>query len=536
MALISQAGSLNTTALTVPDLYVQIVPPGILALNGVPTNTIGIVGTASWGPVGQGIVFGTDAERIQNFGMINARKYDMGTQASTAILQGASSFVGVRVTDGSDTAASIPIEGNSTTMGLVLTALYSGTTGNSITVTINNPGAKGTGYADIIVQCPPMGTVEAFNGIPSATASAFWYLAAPALNGQAVPGWTPNRGASQLIVAAVGANASALPPITGTQVSATLAGGTDGVTNVTQNTLIGIDGTARTGMYALRGQGCSIGVLADGDLASTFTTQIAFGLGEGVYMIGTGPSGATIAAAVSGKQAAGVDSYAMKIMFGDWINWYDPVNQLYRYVSPQGFAAGRLANLAPQQSSLNKPIYGIVNSQKSGQGQQIGNYSSADLQTLFGAGIDVISNPQPGGSYWGCRGGFNTSSNAGIDDDSYTRLTNYVAATLAAGMGEYVGELINLTLFGNIRATLLGYLGNLLQQGVLGSLDGSTPYGVVCDNTNNPQSRTAIGYVQADVQVQYQGVNKRFLVNLQGGAGVTVTQPVTSGLGGVVAG
>ena len=46
---IVQQGSVNTTALVVPDLYVQIVPPQNLVLNGVPTNVVGVVGTASWG-------------------------------------------------------------------------------------------------------------------------------------------------------------------------------------------------------------------------------------------------------------------------------------------------------------------------------------------------------------------------------------------------------------------------------------------------------------------------------------------------------
>ena len=46
---IVQQGSINTTALVVPDLYVEIVPPQNLLLNGVPTNVVGVVGTASWG-------------------------------------------------------------------------------------------------------------------------------------------------------------------------------------------------------------------------------------------------------------------------------------------------------------------------------------------------------------------------------------------------------------------------------------------------------------------------------------------------------
>ena len=55
---IVQQGSINTTALVVPDLYVQIVPPQNLVLNGVPTNVVGVVGTASWGPVGQPVIVG----------------------------------------------------------------------------------------------------------------------------------------------------------------------------------------------------------------------------------------------------------------------------------------------------------------------------------------------------------------------------------------------------------------------------------------------------------------------------------------------
>ena len=46
---IVQQGSINTTALVVPDLYVQIVPPQNLVLNGVPTNVVGIVAGVSKG-------------------------------------------------------------------------------------------------------------------------------------------------------------------------------------------------------------------------------------------------------------------------------------------------------------------------------------------------------------------------------------------------------------------------------------------------------------------------------------------------------
>ncbi len=75
---IVQQGSINTTALVVPDLYVQIVPPQNLVLNGVPTNVIGVVGTASWGPVGQPVIVATMADYARAFGPVVARKYRHG--------------------------------------------------------------------------------------------------------------------------------------------------------------------------------------------------------------------------------------------------------------------------------------------------------------------------------------------------------------------------------------------------------------------------------------------------------------------------
>ena len=99
---IVQQGSVNTTALVVPDLYVQIVPPQNLILNGVPTNVAGIVGSASWGPVGQPVIVGTMSDYARNFGPIAARKYDMGTHVATAVQQGAAKTLSLRDMDGTN--------------------------------------------------------------------------------------------------------------------------------------------------------------------------------------------------------------------------------------------------------------------------------------------------------------------------------------------------------------------------------------------------------------------------------------------------
>ncbi len=513
---IVQQGSLNTSALVVPDLYVQIVPPQNLVLNGVPTNVIGAVGSASWGPVNQPVVVGTMADYVRNFGPVQPRKYDMGTAVACAVQQGAQQFRCVRVTDGTDSAANLALGSANGVYAVLLSARYSGSLGNSIMAAVGAGAQAGTWRLTLQIAGLP---AEVFDNLPAPTSPAFWTALANAVN----LGNGALRGPSQLAVASLGASLVGSPAV---MAPTPLSGGSDGAASVTAALLVGQDTLPRKGMYALRSQGCSIGVLADSDDPTQWTTQAQFGLSEGLYMILTGPSGDTITGAVTVKQNAGLDSYAAKLMFGDWLYWYDQTNAQTRLVSPQGFVAGRLGNLSPEQSSLNKPLYSVIGSQKSGLASsgQSTTYSEAELQFLFQNGIDVIANPQPGGNYWGVRCGHNASSNAATNGDNYTRLTNFIAATLASGMGQYVGQLINAGLFRRIRATQLSFLQNLVGQGVLGSTDGSSPFAVVCDTSNNPQSRTSLGYVQSDAQVQYQGINEKFIVNMEGGQTVTVNR------------
>jgi phage tail sheath protein FI len=396
---------------------------------------------------------------------------------------------------------------------VLLTALYTGSLGNRVAITFV-PGSVANTWS--LTLALPGQTPELFANI-GGTGATLWQNLVTAVNS----GTGPLRGPSNLVVAALGAATSTAPASITNQF---LLGGSDGATTITAATLVGQDTLPRQGMYALRGQGCSIGVLADTDDSTQWTIQAEFGLSEGLYMILTGPAGDTLSNATSTKATAGLDSYGAKLMFGDWVWWNDQTNQIVRLVSPQGFVAGRLSNLSPEQSSLNKPLYGVVGTQKSGTPStgQASTYSSADLAVLLGAGIDMIANPQPGGSYWGVRGGHNSSSNPATNGDNYTRLTNYIAATLAAGMGIYVGQVINAGLFQRIRATLLSFLQNMLQQGQLGSLDGSQPFSVICDTSNNPQTRTSLGYVQADCQIQYQSINEKFIVNVEGGQTVVI--------------
>jgi len=506
---VTQQGQINTTALVVPDLYVQIVPPQTQYLNGVPTNILGVVGTATWGPTNSPTTVGNPAQAAAIFGPVQNRKYDLLTAVAVATLQGANNFKAVRVTDGTDTAASVAVLTNCITF----TSKWTGSFGNNITVTLSAGSAANTQKA--VVAAPGL-VPEAFDNIGAGLAgAALWAAIANAINN----GSSAIRGPSQIIVATAGAGVTA--PSAATY---NLAGGTDGATTISGSVLIGQDTVPRKGMYALRNTGASVAMLADGDDSTTWSTQVAYGLSEGTYMIMTGPSGDTIANAGSAKSTAGVDSYAAKLLFGDWVYWLDTVNAVLRLVSLPGFIAGLLSNLSPQNSSLNKPLQGVVGTQKSYANQQ---YSSAELQQLGIAGIDVITNPVPGGSYFGARFGHNSSSNPMTNGDNYTRMTNYIAYTLNAGMGKFVGQLQSASVRTQAMATISAFCDNLQQQGMIGDPNGGAAYSVQIDANNNPPSRVALGYMQADVKVKYLAVIEKFLINVEGGSSVQITKQQT---------
>ncbi len=503
MAVVQQ-GSINTTALILPNMYVQIVPPSVYLLNGLPTNILGIVGTATWGPVNSPTLVSSMGDYANQFGSLQNRKFDLGTQVAVAVQQGASNTRCVRVTDGTDVAASVVVLSTCITF----TSKYTGTLGNSTSVFIS-AGSK-TGTFKVVVTMPNQ-VPEAFDNI-AGSGNALWVNIAAAIN-NGIDGF---RGPSRFIVATAGAGATA-PTLT----SYSLASGTDGVTTITSAVLVGVDTVPRKGMYALRNTGASIAMLVDADDSTQWASQVSFGLSEGIYMIGVGPAGDTISNAVAVKASAGIDNYIFKLLFGDWIYWSDPVNSVTRLVSPQGFVAGLLSNLSPEQSSLNKPNYNIVGTQKSYVNQV---YSDAELQLLGQAGIEIITNPVPGGSYFGPRFGHNSSSNAVTNGDNYTRMTNYIAYTLNGGMGKYIGQLQSATVRRNAKATISSFLDGLQNQGMIGNAQGTLPYSVQLDDANNIPSRVALGYMQADVKIQYLSVIEKFLINLEGGQSVQISR------------
>lgn len=498
---IIHAGEVNLTAQVVPQVLVQITPPQVQLITGVASNIIAFVGTAAYGPVGVPVEIGSYTDQVRWFGPLQARPRDLGTLVACAHMQGASDMRCVRVTDGTDTAATVTVPEDAITF----TGKYSGSLGNKIRVAISAGSKADTWRATVFF--PEAGYLpEVFDNI-AGTGNAFWVALAEAINN----GQFGVRSGSEIIIATAGAGTTAP-----TAATYTLAGGTDGVTGVTDADLVGQDTAPRQGMYALRGSGASVVALAECTDTTTWPAQVAFGRSEAAYMLLVGGRGQTVSDAVTAKATAGVDDQTAKVLFGDWTYWMDTVNgQPERLVSPQGFVAGRYAMLSPEQSGLNKPIYGIVGTQRTRLNRP---YSDADLQALGQAGIDVITNPVPGGAYFGLRFGRNSSSNPSIRTDPHTRLTNYIARTFDRGMGIYVGRLNSEDTRRQCKVTLDAFLSAMLDAGMI------EDFVTRVDETNNPPNRRALGYLQADAQVRYLGVIEYLVIGLEGGSTVQITR------------
>ena len=98
-------GQQNLAALTVPGVYGDIILPSPL-LVGTPTNIMGVVGVASWGPTNSMIYFSAVTDGAVALGNPTNRKYDIMTHVEAATqVGGAIGFGAVRVSDGSDLAA-----------------------------------------------------------------------------------------------------------------------------------------------------------------------------------------------------------------------------------------------------------------------------------------------------------------------------------------------------------------------------------------------------------------------------------------------
>lgn len=151
MSQIIPAGNFNPQSLSADDLYITIAnPPGFI--RGVPTDVIGLVGTADWGPVNQPVFMGNATAALTAFGPLSAASltdaHDLATDLALAFGQASSAATlegwAVRVTDGTDLAASAAIPGAASSVSETVTVGGTAHTGDTLNLVFTSSALTGS--------------------------------------------------------------------------------------------------------------------------------------------------------------------------------------------------------------------------------------------------------------------------------------------------------------------------------------------------------------------------------------------------------
>lgn len=500
-----QSSQFNATAAGAPDLYVIIQPPQQAYINGIPSDGLGLVGVGSWGPINQPVVI-----TGQPFGPVTVRSHDIATAVVIAQQLGSTHQVAVRVTDGTDTKASADLMDVATSpaIGMTLTAKYSGVLGNQMSAAITAGTAANT--SKLTVSLPGYAQ-EVYDNI-AGTGATFWANAVGAVNS----GQNGLRGPSTVVNAAVGVSTAA--PNTTAVVQ--FAGGTDGTAAITDTILVGASGVIKTGMYALSNAGVQVGNLIDLTTTTTWPSIASFGMQAGILFHVSNARGTGISASVTALATSGVDSYAMTCLVGNWAAWNDTLNGVIRSIAPATFTSALQASLSPEQSILNKIISNIVAL------DDMTPYDDTAIMQAVQGRAEMITWGIPAASgAFGCRVGQNTSSDPTRNGDNYSRMTNYIAYTIASAYGAVIGQPQTELLRQSTKASLDAFFSNMQRNNMIGNVNASTKPGwnVQLDAANNPTSQVALGDMQANIAVTYLSIVRRFIAYVQGGQTVTVT-------------
>lgn len=271
MVQIITSGAVNIAALQADDAYIQIVaPPNFIT--GVPTDVIGMVGTASWGPVGIPVHLGSGNDAVQNFGPMSVASitdtHDLPTDLFVAFAQSSSQATlegwATRVTDGTDVAASTTVSAVASAAaatvtiagtltfgdGMQLIATSSAITGSPVTVTYttksgDTPTLEAAGLVALVNAQPVLAALGVFASNLAGVISIYW----PSTVSPTIV-WTKNVTGSATETMTVGSAAAGTGGITvtslftgtlGNQSLMTIAAGTAANTwNVTLNPPTGI--------------------------------------------------------------------------------------------------------------------------------------------------------------------------------------------------------------------------------------------------------------------------------------------------------
>jgi Phage tail sheath protein subtilisin-like domain/Phage tail sheath C-terminal domain len=414
-----------------PGTYIDVRAEGLIAVGGISTGNVGIVGTSNKGPVGTAVLLGTYTEAIATFGA-----YDRWSAASGAtpltltraleqvFAGGASSVYAVRIANGTPASATYTVTTGGATPAtlLTLTATSPGTWANGVTstfdasstpttLTLTNSGVK----EQYIVS-----TASQLAADINAGSNFFTSSAVTSGNGASVPGAVNKASDGGPDGASAGASdaATGLAILASQPVNIVCVAGLS-ANDVSAQILKHVEQTENDGNERI----AVIGGSTD-DPATLLSTDGPKVSSARVVLVAPGILAEDTARTEANKTVKLPASYAAAVV------------------------AGTLSTLAPQESLTNQEV---------SVEDLTTHYTRAQQKQLLGGNILVLQ------QNLGFRAlkGITTDSGA-FRQISVRRIVDYAKAGVRVGANPYIGKLNNDRVRAALKATLDGFLSGMV--------------------------------------------------------------------------
>ena len=475
------------------------------------TNTAVLVGQFPWGPINSLQYPGgaPGGQYLSTYAPNGSVRTGASASGHLAAIRKAWGRLGViRALPANAVKATTTITASGPTNILTLVAKYEGTTGNSITATVSAASDGNANHFNLTVT---------LSGASGFTTELYQNLNISGTGADVLP----NLANSALLLSATKLLAG-LPQLQ----AFTFSTGTSPALTSTQ--YVGTPGGNDFG-FALCEQDQAIDHLLADDCGNSLRAAVNAGLLAHVALTTNkvGYLNGNSAQAASAAQTDAASYRSTNIVYVDpWAYVYDDVTGAQQLTSGAAWAASVASQIPPSLDigcrfpQVTAMFAGIA------QLEAQRGPSARAANTL--AGISTLTGlPQGGYSF---EGGFNTSGIAGETDLTWTRMGIYLFKSVVGSWGPFV----NAPNIAYYQQDLVNSLDTFLRQLAVnaGASGGGNPaflpfinaYRILSPSqANTPASIASNAYTVA-AQVQYGAIMRQIYFQLQGGAGVSITQ------------
>lgn len=470
--------------MVIPGTYIEVRAEGLIGVGGIVTGNIGIVGTAARGPVGEVRVLSSLADAVDLYGLPDdfADPREAGAPLSLvrtlqqAFEGGARNVFAVRVAGGTVAPATLALKTEADADGITLEAQAvpgvdgsSGSWGRDISVKL---------VADTTVTPPTNRLTLAYRKrIETFQGATLGDLAGALAD--------PKTG-SRLVTATLAGGAGAAKPALLTT-AVRLTGGSDGAGVTAAHVGDGLEVLEDQPVNILLVAGLSatkIGNKVQGHLQRTLDEGR-----ERIAILGAEDPGKSTDVSALGEEADNLENDRVVLVAPGLVDGADTLPPSYL----AAVVAGKLSTLAPHVSLTNKTLPATPDVR----------YSTGAVSTLLNKQVLVVRQKYGTQVVRGL-----TTSQPPFSQISVRRIVDYAKAGVRLGSDPYIGRLNNARVRAALRATLDGFLSQMVLDEMLTgyelSVDATRAQEIagVCSVVMNLKPTFSIDYIRVTMNLE----------------------------------